>query len=361
MRIAVDARPAARAVRTGTETYALEVLKALARHDSRNEYVLFADQPLPPAELLLPTNFAWHYLRPQWAWSHRTLGTSATRTRPDLLFVPAHVLPLTYRGRSALTVHDVGHRHVRRAYPLPTWLYLEASTRWAVRFATRLIAVSESTRRDLIRLYGADPRRVATVPEGVGTDARSAAAHEVERTAARYGLAQPYFLFVGTLHARKNLDFLARAFERAFRHGPAVTLALAGQPRPGAEQLERYRGVRRLGYVPRPDLPALLTGARALVLPSLFEGFGLTALEAMACGTPVLAATTGALPEIVDEAGILLPPDDLEAWVQALQRLAAEPQLCAQLGERGRRRAGQFSWDASASRLVELFEGVLAG
>jgi glycosyltransferase involved in cell wall biosynthesis len=358
MRIAVDARPAARAMRTGTETYALEVLKALAQRDSRNEYLLFADQPLPPAELRLPPNFSWHYLHPQRAWSHRRLGPSATRAHPDLLFVPAHVLPLTFRGRSVLTVHDVGHRHVRRAYGLGTWLYLEASTRWAVRFATRLVAVSESTRHDLIRLYGADPGRVTTVPEGVGTDARAAAPEAVERAAARYGLVHPYFLFIGTLHPRKNLDFLGRAFERAFQRDPAVTLALAGQSRPGAEELDRYRGVRRLGFLPRPDLLALLTGARALVLPSLFEGFGLTAPEAMGCGTPVLAARTGALPEVVDDAGMLLPPQDLEGWVAALQRLATDPQLRTDLGERGRRRARHFSWDASAARLIEVFEGL---
>lgn len=358
MRIAVDARPAARTVRTGTETYALELLKALARQDSRNEYLLFADQPLPPDNLHLPPSFSWHYLHPQRAWSHRRLGASATRARPDLLFVPAHVLPLTFRGRSVVTVHDAGHRHVRRAYRLSTWLYLEASTRWAVRFATRLVAVSESTRQDLIRLYGADPGRVATVPEGVGADARPSLPEDVERALARYRLAHPYFLFVGTLHPRKNLDFLGRAFERAFGQRPAVTLALAGPSRPGAEQLDRYGGVRRLGFLPRPDLVALLTGARALLLPSLFEGFGLTAPEAMACGTPVLAAQAGALPEVIEDGGMLLPADDQDTWVTALRRLATDPQLRTELAERGYRRARHFSWDASAAQLIELFEGV---
>ncbi len=358
MRIAVDANPAARALRTGTETYTIEILKALAHRDASSEYLLFANQPRPPPDLRLPANFAWNYLAPRRAWSHRALGPAATRARPDLLFIPAHVLPATYHGRSVVTVHDVGHRHVRRAYRWTAWLYLEASTRWAARFATRLIAVSESTGRDLIQLYGVPARRVTVVPEGVPEDATAVPPVAIQRVAVRYALGHPYFLFIGSLHPRKNLEFLARAFDRAFAAGPGTLLALAGQPVAGAERLDRVAGIRRLGYVPRADLLPLLAGARALVLPSHFEGFGLPGIEAMACGTPVLASRAGALPDTIGDAGVLLAADDLEGWIDALRSLRGDDGLRARLSDRGRRRAARFNWDHAAQALLEVFAQV---
>jgi len=358
MRIAVDANPATRPLRTGTERYTVEILTALGAHDARNEYVLFGDQPVPPSDLLLPANFEWRHLPRVTAWSHRALGPAASAVGASLLFVPAHVLPVTYRGRSVVTVHDVGHRAVPRAYRRAARWYLEVTTRWAIRFADRLIAVSRSTRDDLMRLYRVPAERIACIPEGVPADARPAEAPAVATARQRYRLPLPYFLFVGTLHPRKNLDFLARAFDQAFSQGPATLLALAGEPGIDAHDLDRYAGVRRLGYVPRADLPALLTGARALVLPSRHEGFGLTAVEAMACGTPVMAANVGALSEVVAEGGILLAPDDLAGWREALRKLRLDDSLRAELAAGGAARLPHFSWSRAATALLEVFEEV---
>ncbi len=355
MRIAVDANPAARTLRTGTERYTVEILTALGAQDSDHQYVLFADQPVPPADLLLPANFEWRYLPRVRAWSHRALGPAASRVGASLLFVPAHVLPVTYRGRSVVTVHDVGHRSLPGAYRRSAWWYLEVTTRWAVRFADRLIAPSRSTRDDLMRLYGVPAARIACIPEGVATDARPAEAPAVAEAQQRYGLSPPYFLFVGTLHPRKNLDFLARAFDHAFAPGPTAFLALAGHPGDDADRLDRHAGVRRLGYVPRADLLALLTGARALVLPSHHEGFGLTALEALACGTPVVAASAGALSEVVGAGGILLAPDDLAGWSAALRKLHADDSLRPQLAAFGAAELQRFSWSRAAAALLAVF------
>jgi glycosyltransferase involved in cell wall biosynthesis len=354
MRIAVDANPLTRAVRTGTEMYTLELLRALARQDSSNDYALYASTPAPPSDLHLPPNFAWHYLAPARAWSHRRLGPALKRARPELLFIPAHVLPLGYRGRSVVTVHDVGHRRVPRAYRPSTWLYLEASTRWAARVATRLIAVSVSTSDDLQRTYRVAARRITVIPEGVAPGTEPAPASTVRAVTTRYGLTEPYFLFVGTLQPRKNLDFLAQSFARVFSAGPPW-LALAGQATPAAGALDRYAAVRRLGYVPRADLVALLTGAVALVLPSHHEGFALPAVEAMACGTPVLAARVGALPDVLGAAGLLLPPRDLEAWSGALRSVREDAALRRRLIDAGLRRAGDFDWSRAAAATLEVF------
>lgn len=354
MRIAVDANPLTRAVRTGTEMYTLELLRALSREDSSNDYALYASTPVAPADLLLPPNFVWHYLAPTRAWSHRRLGPAVKRARPDLLFIPAHVLPLGYRGRSVVTVHDVGHRRVPRAYRPSTWLYLEATTRWAARVATRLIAVSASTSDDLQRTYGVAARRITVIPEGLAPGTEPAALATVREVTARYRLTEPYFLFVGTLQPRKNLEFLAQSFERTFAAGPPW-LALAGQATPTAGALDRYAAVRRLGYVPRADLVALLTGALALVLPSRHEGFALPAVEAMACGTPVLAARVGALPEVLGAAGLLLPPRDLAAWSGALRSVRTDPSLRRRLQEAGLQRAGDFDWSRAAAATLQVF------
>lgn len=354
MRIAIDANPLTRAARTGTEMYTLELLRALARQDSSNEYALYASTPVPPPDLLLPPNFVWHYLAPARAWSHRRLGPALRRARPELLFVPAHVLPLGYRGRSVVTVHDVGHRRVPRAYRPGAWLYLEATTRWAARIATRLIAVSESTRDDLQRTYRVAASRITVIPEGVASGTEPAPPATVREVTGRYRLTDPYFLFVGTLQPRKNLEFLAQAFERTFAAGPPG-LILAGQATPAARALDRYPAVRRLGYVPRADLVALLTGAVALVLPSHHEGFALPAVEAMACGTPVLAARVGALPEVLSSAGLLLPPRDLDAWSGALRSVWEDAALRRRLRDAGLRRAADFDWSRAAAATLQVF------
>jgi glycosyltransferase involved in cell wall biosynthesis len=176
----------------------------------------------------------------------------------------------------------------------------------------------------------------------------------VQQVIHRLGITGPYFLYVGRNHPRKNLPMLRRAFDDARRRGLEATLVVAG---PGHDPASGDR-VRVLPYVPADELPALYAGALALTLPSRFEGFGFPALEAMRCGTAVIASTAGALPEIVGTAGILLSPDDAGAWSQAMLELAGDPALQRRLIAAGSARSAEFTWEAAATKTWTVLDAV---
>jgi alpha-1,3-rhamnosyl/mannosyltransferase len=210
------------------------------------------------------------------------------------------------------------------------------------RRARLVITVSEFSKHELVDVLGASPERIAVVPEGVGEQFHPG----VERTwlAAHYGLSAPYVLVVGTVSERKNLAVLARAARALGELG--IELVVAGSDRGYLRASEVP--LRRLGYVPDDHLPALYAGARALAMPSLYEGFGLPCLEAMACGIPVVAAAAGALPETVGDAGLLVEAEDPEGFADALIAAASDEETRAKLVAAGRRRSAEFTWARSA-------------
>jgi glycosyltransferase involved in cell wall biosynthesis len=263
-----------------------------------------------------------------------------------------------------VTVHDLGFHYYPWTHPPASRIYLELSTRWAARRATRLIAVSHSTAADLQRIYGLPPERVQVVYEGV--DSRFRPVRDPDRladTRRRYALdARPYLLAVGTVQPRKNLLGLLRA-QRVLLDsmGSGVQLVLAGRPAWGKGEAEREvrrldltSSVRLLGYVGDDDLPALYSGALAYVQPSFYEGFGLTVLEAMACGTPVVASNTSSLPEVVGGAGLLVDTNNPREIASALNRLIDKPALRAELAVAGPRRAAEFTWDRCARETLAV-------
>lgn len=388
MLIGLDASRATKEQRTGTEGYSLHLIRALLELDQRNEYVLYFHRPPQPG--LFPASPRWRarVIPFPRLWTHVRLSLEMLTAPPDVLFVPAHVLPLVHPRRSVVTVHDLGYRHEPQAHRPLDRLYLELSTRYNARAASHVIADSAATKRDLVQLYGTDPQRITVIPLGLDelfqpvTDAARLAA-----VRAKYGIPGDYLLYVGTLQPRKNLVRLIEAWGRvigdwrleigdceiANRQSQIAnwTLVIAGKR--GWLYEEIFATVRRLGlegrvlfpgYVPEEDLPALLSGATAFVLPSLYEGFGLPVLEAMACGTPVIAATTSSLPEVVGDAGLLVDPLDSEALAAALQRVLtdADPStplrasLRAELRQQGLARARLFSWPRCARETLAVLE-----
>jgi glycosyltransferase involved in cell wall biosynthesis len=303
-------------------------------------------------------------------WTHTRLALELARHPPAVLFVPAHVLPIVVNVPSVVTVHDLGHRAVPEAHTAAQRLYLEWSTRRHARVADHIVADSASTRDDLVRLYGADPARITVVHLGVDAAFRPASPEQVGSLRAEIGLAphERYLLHVGTLQPRKNLPRLLAAFAQVAAVEPDLVLVLAGGRGWGgddlaaaADRLGIGQRVRHLGYASEESLPALYSGAQALVLPSLYEGFGLTALEAMACGCPVAASRASSLPEVVGDAGLLfdpLDPDDMARTVLALVRDGA---LRARLAAEGRTRAARFGWDRTAADVLAVLESVARG
>ena len=357
MIVAIDGTPAIRHHLTGTEVYARSIIDGLAAalNDIPTNKVVrvYANaQARPP---WLPSSVEWRGIPFPRLWTHWRFRQALRREPPDVTFIPGHVLPIALGLPSVVTIHDVGHRHEPKTYTRRARWYLELTTRYAARRATRLIAVSQSTADDLKRFYGVPGGRVAVVHSGIAPHFRLQSPPRVAEVMQRLHLDQPYFLFVGRNHPRKNLPLLRRAFSAARRGGLEALLVLAG---PGHDPASGGDGIVVVHYVPPDDLPALYAGAIALVLPSRFEGFGFPALEAMRCGTAVIASNAGALPETVGSAGVLLSPDDAGAWSQAMLELAHDPDLQRRLIQAGGSRAASFTWEAAAAKTWRVLDSV---
>ncbi len=362
--IGIDASRVTRPRRTGTENYSLHLLRELLARDSRDAYRLYLSQPLPTG--LLPTGprTSTRVIRLPRLWTQLGLSSEMLVSPPDVLFVPTHVLPLVTPKRSVVVVYDVGHRFFPRAHRVVEWLYAEWSIRRHVRTATRLLTISEASKRDLVDLYAADPNRIAVAYPAVEDHFRPASDLDIEQVRNHYGLAERYVLHLGTIKPRKNLPRLVRAFAQA-NLPPDTQLALGGMTTFGDAAVERAvqeaglaGRVRRLAYVPEADLPALYSGAAAVAIVSLYEGFGMPALEALACGAPLVASTRGSLPEVVGEAGILVDPLDVASIGSGLERAVTDSHLRDVLRQAGPRRAAGFDWATAARVTGQVLEQV---
>lgn len=360
----IDASRSFGSRRTGTEQYATAMTReliALAPGRCRLYFRRPPTEPPPPGAVLriLPAPRLWTHLR---------LGPELALRPPGLVFIPAHVMPLVCRPPAVVTVHDLGYEHLPWAHPWRSRAYLRWSTARHVRLAARLVADSEATRKDLIQRYGADPDKVRTVllAPGPGLAPPDPAARASARAALGLPPATPYLLHVGTLQPRKNLPRLLESFSLLASAWPELRLVLAGMPGWGRENLAAR--MARLGIADRvlvpgfmePHLMAGLYGeALALVMPSLYEGFGLPVVEAMACGIPVVCSRTSSLPEAAGGAALLVDPSDSSDIAAAVARLLQSPDLRADLVARGLRRAAELSWSSSARQVLEVFEEVL--
>ncbi len=369
MRIGIDASRLAVALRTGTEHYSWEIVRALGAIDERNAYTLYCNRPpaaLPP----LPTNFTLRPIPLRYAWSHGRLSLEMILRAPDVLFVPAHALPLVSAPRSVVTIHDLGFLRHPEAHTRAQRLYHRIFTRLSARRATHIIAISEATKRDLQHFYGTDDSKISVIYHGVDSrfrpiDSRAA----IEAVLGRYGIRSPYLLFVSTVQPRKNVTRLIEAFARARQQTGMreATLVLAGKRGWMAEEIERRANelgladrVMFAGYVADADLPALLSGALAYVIPSLYEGFGMTVLEAQACGTPVLASNVSALPEVVGDAGVLVDPYSIDSIADGLAQLLTDSHLRLRLRERGLARVRGWTWERAARQTLAVLERATA-
>lgn len=361
MLIGIDASRAVVAKRTGTENYALQVVRGLIEIETEHGFRLYLREPAPSG--LLPTGPHIEHVAfgPRRLWTHLGLSREMLRRPPDLLFVPAHVVPLLHPAATVVTVHDIGyrffpHQHTRRAR-----LYLDASTRYSCQVAQQIIADSQATARDLAREYGVPRERITVVYPGLDPGITRAGNDEQRAVRQRYNLHRPFVLYVGTIQPRKNLRRLVEAFARLPSDLAGLDLVLVGQVGWLADEIlaaihahHLEARVRLPGYVAQEDLPALLSAAECFVMPSLYEGFGLPVLEAMACGTPVISSDGGSLPEVAGDAALQFPATDVEALVAALARLLGDQALRQELAARGLAWCRRFSWASTAREVLAV-------
>jgi glycosyltransferase involved in cell wall biosynthesis len=364
MLIGIDASRATAARRTGTENYSLHLIRELLALGEGHRFRLYFNQ-LPPADLFAGLTERRIMPFPR-LWTHARLSWEMLLRPPDLLFVPSHVLPVAHPRHSVATVHDLGYHYFPEAHTLSQNLYLRWSTRYNARAAARVLADSEATCRDLVHYYRVPEDRIAVVYPG--RDESMAPVTDpvlLDAVRARYGLTDPYLLYVGTLQPRKNLVRLVQAFASLLSLDLDLSLVLAGQKgwlyKDIVSQVHRLGLDNRVlltGYVPDVDLAPLLSGALAFVFPSLYEGFGLPVLEAMACGTPVICASTSSLPEAAGDAALLVNPLDIESLTEAMVQIGTDEGLRRDLVERGFQQVERFSWERCAREAMAVFEDV---
>ncbi len=279
------------------------------------------------------------------------LAAVLRRLRPDLFHATSFSVPLLWHGPLVATLHDAAHLVRSEEFGRLTALYYRVVVRPTVRRARGLLTVSEFARGELARRLAVPESRWTVVPPGVDARFRPPSAEERLQIRARLGLPPRYLLAVGNPKPHKNLALLVRIATRL----PVPLVLLAGD----AAARVFPRPTRVLTGVDEAHLPALYGGAEALLLPSRHEGFGLPALEAMATGTPVLAASAGALPEVTGGAAELLDPDVPEAWIAASNALVGDPLLRARWASAGRERARAFTWDRCARHTLALYRSAL--
>lgn len=354
MRIAIDASRTTVARITGTEHYSLQMIRALIRLNTQHTITLyFRDEP--PTDLFPTSPLVTTKVIPfSRMWTHVRFAAELWRDRPDMTWVPAHTLPALFPGRAAVTVHDLGYKHFPDAHPANARRYLDWTTRYSARRASVVLADSMATARDLTELYNISSAKIRVVYPGVDAPTKG----DVDEVRRKYGLPERYFLCIGTLQPRKNIARLVQAYVKAAI--PDVGLVLAGAKGwlYDPKWTEGVAGIAMPGYVDEADKGALYDGALALVLPSLYEGFGFPVLEAMHSGTPVLCSRTSSLPELAGDAALLVDPLDVDAIADGMVRLANDAALRQSLKAKGYVQALRFTWTAAAKTALAAFEGI---
>jgi glycosyltransferase involved in cell wall biosynthesis len=365
MLIGIDASRAVTGQRTGTEAYATFLLQALIPLAvAHNHHIrLYFNQP-PPKNLFPSSAQVEHVVMPfPRLWTHVRLAAELHRRPPDVFFTPAHVIPFSYFGTSVATVHDLGYHYFPEAHPKRQLAYLRWSTRHNGRRARRVIVDSIATQQDLIHLDGIAPDKIDVIYPGVDP-ALQPVTNEERITAVlhKYQITPPYLLFLSTLQPRKNLIRLIQAYTAS---NLPQQLVLAGKPgwlsQPILAEISNQLSVisNRIvvtGFVDEVDKATLISGATAVLYPSLYEGFGFPVLEAQACGTAVLTANASSLPEVAGDAALLVDPLNTAAITQGIQTLVHDEPLRQKLVQRGFENVKKFGWEETAVRLLQTLE-----
>lgn len=355
--IGIDGSRLGAGQRTGTENYSSELLRHLFELNLPVRWRLYLN-----ASVSSGTTRHWssrvetRSLPASRLWTHSRLSAEMIRHRPDLLFVPSHVVPLIHPP-SVVTIHDLGYLRFPEAHPAGQRRMLDLATRWSARIARQIVVPSQATQDDLVRAYRIDEQKITVIHHGVSDRFGTIAPYAVRGLRDRLHLLGPYVLSVGTIQPRKNFEIVAEAMAMLRTRGVECTLVITGKRGWFAEDvIERLKSfelgdrLRILDYVSDYDLPALYAGAACYVQPSLFEGFGLPVVEAMASAVPVLVSRASCLPEIAGGGADMFDPHDAEELASSLRDILSSPERSAAMIARAIERSGHFSWRRAAER-----------
>jgi len=374
MLIGIDASRANRPVKTGVEWYSHHLIEQFKKIDSDNRYFLYTQKHLEGDLAVLPLNFKqkilkWLPIR-FWTLIRLSFEMKYGKEVPELLFVPAHTIPLFNPGKVVVTVHDIGFERHPEFYHWADKLY----HRWTIKFikknATKIITVSEFSKKEIIEIYGIPEDRIIVTP--ISYDKETYKVLDIEKSVLdkkildKYKIKDPYFMFVGRLEKKKNIDGLINAFLQYKEAHPddKHKLVLVGtrgltfnEMEATLEMQNKTKDIIYLEYVKDSnDVAMLINGADLYIFPSRYEGFGIPALEAMACGCPLICSNTASLPEVVGQAAIMFNPENTDAIVKAIETVVQNPEVREALVQAGLERVKEFSWERCARQTLEIFK-----
>ena len=368
MRIGIDATALPPRL-VGAGNYIVNLIRALLQLDAKNEYVVFVKPEqrflFEPREHLELVNAALSSPLVRVAWEQTALPLLARQYRLDLLHSPHYTVPLLVRSKTVATFHDMTFFLYPELHEAYKRLYFKPIIRLSARRANAIIADSESTRQDILKILRVNPQQIVAVPLGVSDHPRMDNPLEIARVRRQYNLPEKFILNVGVLEPRKNVTTLVRAFKSLIEQGIPHSLAIVGKRGWHYEQI--FQTVKDLGiedrviftdYIPENDLRCLYRASDLFVYPSFYEGFGLPVLEAMAQGVPVVTSNLSSMPEIAGDTALRVNPHDEPALASAMQRVLTDRGLHDKLAQDGYARSKLFSWRRTARETLGVYERV---
>lgn len=346
----------------GVKQYIESLTSALLRIDSENEYYIFHDsykyvQKFPDANNIVMQSSN------KVLWDFILLPITLRKYQLDVVLFPKNVIPFFINTKSIVVIHDLAYYMPElHAYPLVDTIYMKTMIKSSLKRADAIVSVSENTKNDIISLLGIDERLISVIYEAADSKYTKTTRSELEVFKRNYGLAQPYIFYSGTLSPRKNMIRFLRSFNKIkdkTLHKLVLTGGKSHNDKHVRELISKMGdSVQVLGYVPDEDMPLIYNLADLFVYPSLYEGFGLPPLEAMACGCPVIASNTSSIPEVVEDAAIIIDPYDVDEIADAMERVINDKELRKNLIEKGYENVRRFSWEKSAHEILNICKGL---
>jgi len=383
MVIGIDGNEANVKHRVGSGQYAFELLHQFAKSEKYHFLVYLKDKPLfdLPKESV---NFKYKVFGPKRLWTQFALPISLTFSlsrhsagqKPDVFFSMTHYGPRFSKVPYVVTIHDLSYLRYPEMFKKNDLYQLTNWTKYSVKNAAHIIAVSQTTKDDIVKNYHVSPSKITVTYEGYDENRfEPQPKSKVESVKSKYKIKEGYIIFVGTLQPRKNLERLLEAFSSLVHRSSnsqtmnyelrTMNLVIVGkkgwmydQIFEKVKMLKLQDSVIFTDYVPDVDLPALISGAQAYILPSLWEGFGLPVIEAQACGVPVVVSNASSLPEIVGDSGILIDPNSADSIASGIKNVLTNNQTRSDLVEKGFENIKRFSWEKCAKETLQVLEKI---
>ncbi len=371
MKIAIDAADLCDKRVDGTRIYIKNVLDFLGGIKKTDSFFIhLKGQPNKELNFKQYPNYFLRESRAPFFWTQGKFSFEVKKDKPDVLWMPLQTVPFLTQGgiKIVVTVHDLAFRFFKNHFPFKDWFFLSIFTREALKRADRVIAVSQNTKKDIIKEYKLDPAKIKVVYHGYNKQIfnleNAQKEKEIKNVKAKYRIKGKYILYAGALQPRKNLETLIKAFEeiKKANNFADLKLVLAGPQAwlwkkiyRKAEISNNFKDIIFTGHYKTEELPYLLGGAETFVFPSLYEGFGIPVLEAMASGTPVICADNSSLPEVGGKAPQYFKAENFQALAAILKNVLSDKKIREEMAAQGLRQAGNFSWEKCAQETYAAF------